>query len=111
MKLGLGLGLATLLSLPDDDLWAPVYIKYEMSLLQALGYGLDLSRCASGNGADDLAYVSPRTGHAVSRIAKCFISCERSHAWHGYAFPDRLCSTLEPNGKRINSVSFSFNVL
>jgi DNA repair protein RecO (recombination protein O) len=66
---GIYAGLATLLSLPDADLWAPVYIKYEMNLLQALGYGLDLTQCASGGGADNLAYVSPRTGRAVSREA------------------------------------------
>jgi len=66
---GVYAGLATLLSLQDSDLWAPVYIKWEINLLQALGYGLDLSQCASGNGADNLAYISPRTGRAVSREA------------------------------------------
>ena len=66
---GVYAGLATLLSLEDADLWAPVYIKWEMSLLQALGYGMDLSGCAAGGDADSLAYVSPRTGRAVSRAA------------------------------------------
>jgi DNA repair protein RecO (recombination protein O) len=66
---GVYAGLATLLSLQDADLWAPIYIKYEMNLLQALGYGLDLSRCAVGGGTDNLAYISPRTGRAVSREA------------------------------------------
>ena len=66
---GVYAGLATLLALQDADLWAPVYIKWEMNLLQALGYGLDLSECAAGGGADNLAYVSPRTGRAVSRDA------------------------------------------
>jgi DNA repair protein RecO (recombination protein O) len=62
-------GLATLLSLEDIELWAPVYVKYEINLLQALGYGLDLSQCAVGGNGDDLAYISPRTGRAVSRDA------------------------------------------
>ena len=63
---GVYAGLATLLSLQDADLWAPVYIKWEMALLQALGYGLDLSQCAASGETENLAYVSPRTGRAVS---------------------------------------------
>ncbi len=66
---GVYAGLATLLGLRDPSLWAPVYVKWEISLLHALGYGLDLSQCASGGGGDDLAYISPRTGRAVSREA------------------------------------------
>jgi DNA repair protein RecO (recombination protein O) len=66
---GVYAGLAMLLALRDADLWAPVYVKWEMSLLQALGYGLDLTQCAAGGGAEHLAYVSPRTGRAVSREA------------------------------------------
>jgi DNA repair protein RecO (recombination protein O) len=66
---GVYAGLATLFALQDADLWAPVYIKFEMNLLQALGYGLDLSQCAAGGGSDNLAYISPRTGRAVSRSA------------------------------------------
>jgi DNA repair protein RecO (recombination protein O) len=66
---GIYAGLATLLSLQDADLWAPIYIKYEMNLLQALGYGFDLSQCAVGGGVENLAYISPRTGRAVSREA------------------------------------------
>jgi len=62
-------GLRALLSLTDADLWGPAYVKWEMSLLQALGYGLDLSQCAANGTSHDLAYVSPRTGRAVSRAA------------------------------------------
>ena len=76
---GVYAGLATLFSLQDEDLWAPVYIKYELNLLQALGYGLDLSACAVGGGVDNLAYVSPRTGRAVSRDAGA--------AYHDKLFP------------------------
>lgn len=63
---GIYAGLATLFSLPDADLWGPAYVKWELGLLQALGYGLDLSKCAANGNTDDLAYVSPRTGRAVS---------------------------------------------
>lgn len=66
---GLYAGLATLLSLRDADLWGPAYVKWEMGLLQALGYGLDLSRCAASGVEDNLAFVSPRTGRAVSAAA------------------------------------------
>ncbi|NCU21649.1 DNA repair protein RecO, partial [Candidatus Falkowbacteria bacterium] len=39
----------------------------ELLLLEELGYGLDLTRCAVTGSRDDLAHVSPRTGRAVSR--------------------------------------------
>jgi len=63
---GIYASLATLFSLMDTDLWAPAYIKWEMGLLQALGFGMDLTQCAASGTAENLAYVSPRTGRAVS---------------------------------------------
>jgi DNA repair protein RecO (recombination protein O) len=45
------------------------YIRWEAGLLAELGYGLDLSRCAATGAAGDLAWVSPRTGRAVSAAA------------------------------------------
>lgn len=42
-------------------------VRWEMGLLATLGYGLDLSACAVSGTAEDLAFVSPRTGRAVSR--------------------------------------------
>ncbi len=44
-------------------------MRFEAGLLQDLGFGLDLSRCAATGSTDDLIYVSPRTGRAVSRQA------------------------------------------
>ena len=49
--------------------WATAYVRWECELLTALGYGLDLTSCAATGATDDLAYVSPRTGRAVSRGA------------------------------------------
>jgi DNA repair protein RecO (recombination protein O) len=49
--------------------WLPQYVKWEQGLLGAMGFGLDLSRCTVSGEAADLAYVSPRTGRAVSRTA------------------------------------------
>ncbi len=43
------------------------YVRLEVALLTALGFGLDTSECAGGGNADDLAYISPKTGRAVSR--------------------------------------------
>lgn len=43
------------------------YLMWEIDLLSAIGFGLDLTQCAGGGCSDDLAYVSPKTGRAVSR--------------------------------------------
>ena len=47
--------------------WLPLYLHWEMSLLDTTGFGLDLSSCAVTGATDGLAYVSPRSGRAVSR--------------------------------------------
>lgn len=47
----------------------PDYLRWEADLLAELGYGLDLARCALSGTADDLRWVSPRTGRAVSAAA------------------------------------------
>ena len=52
-----------------DSIWPAVFIRYEAGLLQELGFGLDLSRCAVTGAVDDLVFVSPRTGRAVSSAA------------------------------------------
>ncbi|MEH3158032.1 MAG: DNA repair protein RecO [Sphingomonas taxi] len=49
--------------------WASALARYELLLLAELGFGLDLSACVVTGGIDDLAYVSPRSGGAVSRGA------------------------------------------
>jgi len=49
--------------------WQASYVRWERDLLGALGFGLDLGRCAETGVTADLAYVSPRTGRAVSRAA------------------------------------------
>jgi DNA repair protein RecO (recombination protein O) len=53
----------------DFSHWAPLYVRWEVGLLEALGFGLDLSRCAATGVTDDLIYVSPRSGRAVSAHA------------------------------------------
>ena len=66
---GIFASLATLFALRVADVWGPSYVTWEMGLLNALGYGLDLSQCAANGSVDDLTYISPRTGRAVSRQA------------------------------------------
>ncbi len=61
--------LALLASFAEDAIWPSAAVKWELGLLQALGYGLDLSACAATGSRGDLIYVSPRSGRAVSRAA------------------------------------------
>jgi DNA repair protein RecO (recombination protein O) len=56
-------------ALAHPDIWPAVFVRFEAGLLQELGFGLDLSKCAATGSADDLVYVSPKTGRAVSRQA------------------------------------------
>ena len=49
--------------------WGALYVRFEAGLLEALGFGLDLSSCASTGAVDSLVFVSPRTGRAVSQAA------------------------------------------
>lgn len=57
--------------------WGPLYVRWELGLLEELGFGLDLTHCAATGSTDDLIYVSPRSGRAVSREG-------------GLAYADRL---------------------
>lgn len=56
-------------ALAIPEIWPAVFVRFEAGLLQDLGFGLDLSKCAATGATDDLIYVSPRTGRAVSREA------------------------------------------
>jgi DNA repair protein RecO (recombination protein O) len=49
-----------------DPGWAAQYARWELALLAELGYGLDLARCAVSGAREGLAFVSPKTGRAVS---------------------------------------------
>lgn len=57
-------GLLTSLDRPD---WTASYLRWEIRLLDELGFGLDLATCAVTGTSEELAYVSPKTGRAVSR--------------------------------------------
>jgi DNA repair protein RecO (recombination protein O) len=55
--------------LGQTDVWPLAYLQWEVALLEGMGFALDLSACAVSGLNDDLFYVSPRTGRAVSRLA------------------------------------------
>ncbi len=59
--------LSSLLHSLAGPAWWPDYVRFELQLLQDLGFGLDLSYCAATGDTENLTYVSPRTGRAVSR--------------------------------------------
>ncbi|MFM2390483.1 MAG: hypothetical protein RLZZ437_2038 [Pseudomonadota bacterium] len=66
--------------LPD---WPLVYLRWELGLLEALGFGLDLQCCAVTGATHDLTFVSPKTGRAVSR--------EGAGEWADKLFPLPAC--------------------
>jgi len=73
--------LLDLLAIPDA--WPLAYLRWELALLEELGFGLDLSRCAVTGSRDGLAYVSPRTGRAVS--------AEGAGEWASKLLPLPMC--------------------
>lgn len=53
--------------LGQSEIWPLAYLHWEVALLEDLGFGLDLTSCAVTGATEGLAYVSPRTGRAVTR--------------------------------------------
>ncbi len=52
--------------LGQGDVWPLAYLKWELRLLEEMGYALDLEACAVTGVTEGLAYVSPKSGRAVS---------------------------------------------
>jgi DNA repair protein RecO (recombination protein O) len=71
--------IAALECMDDPVAVAVAVARFELMLLAELGFGLDLSRCAATGAADDLGYVSPKSGRAVSRQA--------GEPWHDRLLP------------------------
>jgi DNA repair protein RecO (recombination protein O) len=63
--------------LDDASVWPALMVRWELALLDELGFGLDLSTCAATGTSENLIYVSPKSGRAVSAAA-------------GEAYHDRL---------------------
>lgn len=67
---GLYEALAVMIShLGDADAAGELVARFELLILDELGFGLDLTQCAATGARQDLAYVSPKSGRAVSRAA------------------------------------------
>jgi len=87
-NIGLYRGFETLIEMMSGEVWSAAYVYWEIALLKELGFGLDLTRCAGGGDARTLAYVSPKSGCAVSYEA-------------GQPYKDKLLELpafLKPNG-------------
>jgi DNA repair protein RecO (recombination protein O) len=52
-------------AMEDDNVWPALLVRWELGLLEEMGFGLDLSKCAATGSRDNLDYVSPRSGKAV----------------------------------------------
>jgi len=55
--------------LDEPERAGALVVRFELMMLAELGFGLDLDQCAATGGTDDLIYVSPKSGRAVSRAA------------------------------------------
>jgi DNA repair protein RecO (recombination protein O) len=58
--------LSAIEAAPSAKGWATALVRYELLLLGELGFGLDLSECAATGSTSNLAFVSPKSGRAVS---------------------------------------------
>jgi DNA repair protein RecO (recombination protein O) len=61
--------LSAVAASPSARSWAPSLVRYELLVLAELGFGLDLSECAATGATSGLAFVSPKSGRAVSAAA------------------------------------------
>lgn len=55
--------------LDEREVWPALLVRWELALLEELGFGLDLTTCAASGATTDLTYVSPKSGRAVSTAA------------------------------------------
>ncbi len=71
--------------------WPDAYLQLEATLLSHAGINLDLTHCAATGATEDLIYLSPRTGRAVSRAAGA--------PYHDklLTLPSFLTQTLDPS--------------
>ncbi len=56
-------------NITEEDMWPILFARFEMALLEDMGFGLDLKSCAATGARENLHYVSPRSGRAVSAAA------------------------------------------
>jgi len=74
--------------------WLGSYVSWELVLLADLGFGLDLEACAVTGAQVDLAFVSPKSGSAVS----CAGAGEWADRLLAFPHPDRVADSLVTTG-------------
>lgn len=87
----------------DGPQWAETYARWEVGLLAELGFGLDLTACAATGVTDDLRYVSPKSGRAVSAEAGApyrdrLLTLPSFLAGRGNASPQAIRDALDLTG-------------
>lgn len=104
-----------------------LFVRFELAVLNDLGFGLDLAECAATGTRDDLCFVSPKSGRAVSRGAgepwadkmlalPAFLGDESRHAANAEALADAFRLTAfflnrhvcEPRGLELASARHGF---
>lgn len=76
--------------LEESEHAALLLLRLELAMLEELGFGLDLAHCAVTGTQEELAYVSPRSGRAVSRAA--------GEPWRDKLLVLPTCLTAAPHG-------------
>jgi len=56
-------------NLAERDVAPALMVRFELALLEELGFGLDLSACAATGATSDLSFVSPKSGRAIGAAA------------------------------------------
>ena len=84
--------------------WQVKYLKVELELLAQLGFALDLSRCAVNDSTDELLFISPKTGKAISKAAAA--------GYEDKLFPlPEILSNLSCGNRHVDSCSVEeFNI-
>ncbi|MFD2180969.1 DNA repair protein RecO [Rhodoplanes azumiensis] len=86
----------------EPALAGALVVRFELQLLAELGFGLDLDRCAVSGTADDLAYVSPKSGRAVSRAVGA--------PWHDRMLPLPLFLAADHDAAPPESLADAFRM-
>lgn len=95
--------IALLDMLGQSQVWPLAYLRWELTVLDDMGFGLDLNTCAVTGATDNLTYVSPKTGRAVSTAAagewaERLLPLAPSLLGHGDGSLDGVCDGLRTTG-------------
>jgi DNA repair protein RecO (recombination protein O) len=102
----------------DSRIWPALYVRWELALLDELGFGLDLTSCASTGSRDELCYVSPKSGRAVSQQAgapyhnrlltlPAFLTPDRPTGGNATVTPGDIAAGLALTGHFLNERVFA----